>query len=564
MTDANYWKQLGERRLTRRSLVRGTLAGGVGLAGAALIGCGSAPSNAPASGGPAANTGGTPAKGAEETPVVSDAFVQLQTRDATSLDPGATTVYTVVQRVGLAYPRLLGCVLQDKTVPTSNKYVPSYITESWEAAGPQLTFKLKKGVKYQNIAPLNGRDFNADDVKFSLNRYMNDPKSLFQASYTDVVSVETPDKYTVVLKLKAPSRYLVSALASEQSLMTPPETAADYKTKVIGPGPFILEETTQGEGARYKKNPDFIGAAGIYYNRFLFKVITDAATRNAAMKTNQGDFIDSGGLSPADLKTVQGPTVKTYPLLDISGQMMTWNSKNPKWKDYRTRLAMSKAIDRQLMIDQTLQGAGSWPGPIPVDFGMYALTEAEVKAHNALKYDPAEAKKLWVAAGNPADLPVEYWFSSNGTLDGVQSEFMAKQWAQNLGIKTTLKTEDYAIYLPKKNTGGYPDMFSNGYSVPNWMDHLFFAYMPGGARNGSHFDVPEVTAMLNDLRQTLDDKEAAAKSRKIQLHIWDKYLPVTQRPTSTATGVYNAKLRNFYPGNYPVGAEWMLDSWKAK
>ena len=562
MSESNYWK-LGDRSVSRRSVLRGTAVGGLGLAGAALIGCGSGGSNAPAGGSPAAS-GAAPGKSAAETPVVSEAYVQLQTRDATTLDPTATTVYTVTQRVGLTYPRLLASVLQDKNVQTSNKYVPSYIVDSWEAAGPQITFKLKKGVKYQNIAPLNGREFNADDVKFSLDRYIKDPKSLFKSSYTDVTSVEAPDKYTIVLKLKAPSRYVVNVLASEQALILPPETVADYKSKVIGPGPFIHESTTQGEGSRYKKNPDFINASGIYYNNFLFKVITDAATRNAAMKTNQGDFIDSGGLAPADLKTVEGPSVKTYPFVDISGQMITWNSKNPKWKDYRTRLAMSKAFDRQLMIDQTLQGAGKFPGPIPTDFGMYALTDAEVKAHNVNKYDPAEAKKLWDAAGNPKDLPVEYYFSSNGTLDGVQSELMAKQWTQNLGVKVTLKTEAYEIYLPKKNVGGYPDMFSNGYSVPLWIDHLFFAYLPGGGRNGSLFDVPEVTKALEDLRQTLDDKEAAEKSRKIQLLIWDKYLPVAQRPTGTLSGVYNSKLRNFNVGNHPVGTEWMLDSWKVK
>ena len=137
-------------------------------------------------------------------------------------------------------------------------------------------------------------------------------------------------------------------------------------------------------------------------------------------------------------------------------------------------------------------------------------------------------------------------------------------WEQNLGVKVTLKTEAYEVYLPKKNTGGYPDMFSNGYTVPNWMDHLFFAYLPGGGRNGSKFEVAEITAALADLRATLDDNEAAAKSKKIQATILEKYLPITMKPTATTTGAYNAKLRNFFPGNYPVGSEWMVDSWKAK
>ena len=39
---------------------------------------------------------------------------------------------------------------------------------------------------------------------------------------------------------------------------------------------------------------------------------------------------------------------------------------------------------------------------------------------------------------------------------------------------------------------------------------------------------------------------------------------MTQLPTAVSTGVYNANLRNFKPGLYPPGLEWMLGSWKVK
>src|SRR5262249_51210281 len=149
------------------------------------------------------------------------------------------------------------------------------------------------------------------------------------------------------------------------------------------------------------------------------KVITDAATRNAALKTSNIDFIDSGGLTPSDVKGIQGPSVVVYPLISSSVTNTSWNMNNPRWKDYRLRLAMSKAFDRQAYIDQTLQGAGRWSGIVTVDQGKPALSEAEVKAHNVQKYDPAEAKKLWDAAGGEPNRAVEYYFNSNGTTDKV-------------------------------------------------------------------------------------------------------------------------------------------------
>lgn len=550
------------RTVGRRRLIRGGAVSGLGLAGAALVGCsGGTPTGPASTTAPGATTGGTTA----EQPVMSDAFVAVQTRDAPSLEPLDSNVYTIPERIGLVYPRLLFSALEDPKDQTSVKWVPSWAVQSWEQAdgGKTLTFKIKPGIKYQNIAPLNAREFTSADVKFSIDRYMKHPKSTFTNRFSDIDTIETPDKSTVVFKLKRPSRYLISSLGAETALISPPEIENDYKTKVIGPGPYIHEQYLQGEGSTLKKNPDFIDAKNIWYNRFLFKVMSDAASRNAAMKTGQVDF-GIGGLTQADLKSVEGPSVKTYPLLSASTTNITWNMKNPRWADYRIRLAMSKAFDRQVYIDQTLQAQGKWTGIVQVDFGKWALTEAEVKAHNVQKYDVAEAKKLFDAAGGKAGMAVEYYYSSNGTTDGIQAQFLQKAWEQNLGIKMTPKTEDYSIYLPKAYLGNYPDMCTTSYGIPNWMEHLFAPYLKGGNRNGSNFEDAETTKMLDDLKSTLDDKAAADLSKKIQLHIWEKHLPMTQRPTPVTTGVYNAKLRNFPTGNHPPGLEWTLGSWKVK
>ncbi|MGE3857383.1 MAG: ABC transporter substrate-binding protein [Dehalococcoidia bacterium] len=548
--------------------------GGAGLAGAALIGCGS---SQPA----ASNAGGgapAPAKSVEtpattDKPEMSEAFVLVQTRDAVSLEPLDANVYTIPERIGLVYPRLLFSQLDNPSDPAATKWVPSYAIQSMEATdgGNTLTFKVKPGVKYQNIAPLNGREFTSADIKFSIERYMNHEKSSFKNRFSDIDKIETPDKLTVVFKTKRPSRYLISSLGAESALISPPELEKEYKTKAIGPGPFIHEQYLQGEGSTFKKNPDYIDAKNIWYNKYLVKVITDAATRLAALKTGQVDFIDSAALTPSDLKGLEGTPVKTFENISASGTNITWNMTNPKWADYRLRLAMSKAFDREAYIAQTQQGRGKWNGIVNTDLGKMGFTPDELKANNVFKYDPAEAKKLWEAAGGKAGLEVEFYHSSNGTTDGVQSQFMAKQWKENLGINVTLKTEDYSIYLPKAYLGlagpggGYKDMCTTSYSIPNWHEHLFAPYLKGGNRNGSNFEDAEYQKMADDLKATLDDKAAFEKARAMQTYLWEKKLPMAQRPTPIAYNGYNAKLKNFpMPGNYPPGMEWMYNSWKTK
>ncbi|MDA0301550.1 MAG: ABC transporter substrate-binding protein [Chloroflexi bacterium] len=398
MSDRRDWNGRG---LSRRSLLRGAAVGGAGLAGAALMGCGS--SSPPPS--YSAPSGGTPftsvAPPTGDQPQMSESFVLVQTRDALSLEPLDAHVYAIPERIVLVYPRLLFSELADPANAASTRWIPSYVMQSYETTdgGKQLTFKLKQGVKYQNIAPLNGREFTSADVKFSIDRCMKHPKSTFGNRFSDISTIETPDKYTVVFKLKAPSRYLISSLGAETALISPPETENEYKTKAIGPGPYIHEQYLQGEGSTLKNNPDYIDAKNIWFNRYQIKVMTDAATRNAALKTGHADWIDRPALTPSDVKTLEGPTVKIYESISASTTNISWNMKNPKFADYRLRVAMSKAFDRQLYIDQTLQANGKWTGIVPVDFGKMSLTSDEVKAHNVMKYDPAEAKKLFDAAG---------------------------------------------------------------------------------------------------------------------------------------------------------------------
>ena len=324
---SRYW----QRPIGRRALLRSAAVGSAGLAGAALIGCGGGNTAAPTA------TSAAPAKSVAtasgEQPQISESFVLVQTRDAVSLEPLDSNVYTVPQRIGLVYPRLLYSQLENLNDPASVKWVPSYAVQSFENAdgGKTMTFKLKPGVKYQNIAPLSGREFTSADVKFSVERYMNHARSSFKNRFDDISTIETPDKNTVVFKLKQPSRYLVSSLGAESALMTPPELENDYKTKAVGPGPYIHEQYLQGEGSTYKKNPDYIDAKNIWFNRYLIKVITDAAARNAALKTNQVDYVDSATLTPADVKSLEGPTIKTFENISASSVNITWNTKNPKW-----------------------------------------------------------------------------------------------------------------------------------------------------------------------------------------------------------------------------------------
>src|SRR5207249_1345186 len=116
---------------------------------------------------------------------------------------------------GLAY----GALVQNKPGylgPSSNADVVPNLAESWEFSpdGTQITFKLRRGVKWQNKAPLSGRGFDSGDVVANWKRY--EAKGGNRVSHANaanpnapIVSVTASDPYTAVYKLKEPTSYIL-------------------------------------------------------------------------------------------------------------------------------------------------------------------------------------------------------------------------------------------------------------------------------------------------------------------------------------------------------------------
>src|SRR6478735_6142937 len=116
--------------------------------------------------------------------------------------------------------------------------VTPLLAESWEVS-PDLTtytFKLRKGVKFQN-----GEPFNAQAVKFSFDRAgaeksTNKDKRTFANLSTQVV-----DDYTVVVINKEIDPDLPFVLGQATAVIVEPKSADNKATKPIGTGPYKLD-----------------------------------------------------------------------------------------------------------------------------------------------------------------------------------------------------------------------------------------------------------------------------------------------------------------------------------
>src|SRR5215813_370122 len=72
------------------------------------------------------------------------------------------------------------------------------LAESWEFQGKRWVFKLKKGIKFHNGAPLTSKD-----VAFSVEKMRDEKGGSLQApNFSDVTEIQTPDDQTVIFVTK--------------------------------------------------------------------------------------------------------------------------------------------------------------------------------------------------------------------------------------------------------------------------------------------------------------------------------------------------------------------------
>ena len=187
-----------------------------------------------------------------------DSVVMGMTLEPPGLDP-TTSAAAAIAEVTLYN------VYETLTKIREDGSVAPLLAESWQAS-PDLktiTFKLRKGVVFQN-----GEPFNSAAVKFSYDRAAaptstNKDKSLFQ----NMALVETPDADTVVVNMKTPEPNLPFLLGQASASIVEPKSAPTDSTKPVGTGPYVLAAWAKGSSITLNKWPDYRDAPAIKLNK---------------------------------------------------------------------------------------------------------------------------------------------------------------------------------------------------------------------------------------------------------------------------------------------------------
>jgi peptide/nickel transport system substrate-binding protein len=440
--------------------------------------------------------------------------------DPPVLDPRLTQSVGLYQFAGLTSNRLVRYVFPDEASGPVDMGLKGDLAESWTSSPDYRiwTFKLRQGVKWHNVAPLNGREFTSADVKYCFEAFAKEGVQTF--NFKEIEGIETPDKYTVRLHMQTPNVFVAHSLAEPIAVIFPKEILeedGDLKKRQIGTGPYILKEHTRKVRVVLQRNPDYWDKGRPYVDEYIILITPDDATRKAAFRTKQADFIWTA--SPSEVEALR----KTNPDLVAQSYHNTWvpwglamAQDKPPFNDVRVRRAFAMAIDRQKQVDTVYEGHGILGWGVPYIYYQDKRPTAE-QFGPWWQYKPAEAKKLLAEAGHPNGFSTTLFYYEYFPQMTSQVQLVQAELKKNLNVDVKITKMDYTTYY-----GRYADLkweglswgFQSGHAVG--VDERTYQYMHSkSTKNFFRVNDPQIDELTVKLRQTPDPKEQRVITKKI-------------------------------------------------
>ncbi|MQA94412.1 MAG: ABC transporter substrate-binding protein [Streptosporangiales bacterium] len=483
--------------------------------------------------------------------------------DGTTLDPHESPSFNTQERVGMTYGRLLRHKIGPDQPYGALKLEPDLAT-SWDISedGLTYTFHLREGVKWQNVAPVNGREFVADDVIATFERIRE--KGFQVGALGPVTKMTAKDDHTVELKLSKPFAPLLNNMADQFMWIIPKEGAEgkfELQTKAIGTGPFILEKWERNVAATYKKNPDYWEKGKPYLDRVVFKVVPDQGARIAAYRSGETQLV--GATTDEEAVALERSVAGTRVLNLLSGTPVNLflNVDHKPLDDVRVRKALSMAIQRKSMKDAIFKG-GQYGGPVAVSLKQWALPDAELAQLQPT--NPTEAKRLLAEAGYPNGLDLKLMVTQGyGPLYPRVAEWLVEDFAK-IGVRAKIEVVEYATYFTSRWPKQQYEM-SVGPQTPflepdYWLRDQLHS---DGPRNWMGVNDPKLDKMVEEQTQIMDPKERAEKIKEIQRYVLEQALPPVQVWNHPTKVLLHQEVKRFHP-QPEYGYPELRETWLAQ
>ena len=281
------------------------------------------------------------------------------------------------------------------------------------------TFVLKDGIKFHN-----GREINASDVKYSLERVTNPETRSPGAGFFNMIEgfgtwnngegdglsgVKAIDEKTVEITLSRPDATFGHIMALNFASVVPREaveaSGEDFGREPIGSGAYRLREWTPGQNVVFERFEEYHRDGVPKLDQVTFGIGLEPTVALLRLENGEADILGDG-IPPAQFLQVMDDPDRADNIVE-GGQLhtgyVTMNTQMEPFDNVEVRRAMNMAINKKRIIQMINGRAVPANQPLPPTMPGYA------DDYEGYPYDPDKARAALADAGYPDGFSTELY-----------------------------------------------------------------------------------------------------------------------------------------------------------
>ncbi|MDQ3696136.1 MAG: ABC transporter substrate-binding protein [Chloroflexota bacterium] len=417
-----------------------------------------------------------------------------------------TSTWSTWEGIHFLYDRLL-------TFDENEDLQPGLAT-AWEISedGLEYTLTLRDSVTFHDGTP-----FNAEAVRFNIQRHLDQVDSAFYTSFEPVEEMEIVDDATIVLRLReVRPNFIYEGLPQWGALQLSPtayeEGTAAFDANPVGTGPFRFESYEPGSEIRFVRNEEYWAGAPAL-ERVIVRIIPEPSVQLIELESGN---VDISEIQPIDVAAMEAAGLTIESTIAPGANFVSLNVSQAPTDELAVRQAIARAIDRDAIIETVL-------------FGYAEKSRAGVNSASAfyseevpmIEYNPEEAAQIledpgWVMGANgirerDGQPLTVHLASTEYTNWGLMNQIIQEQLA-SIGIGAEISSAEWNAYLDawRENQGGWNVTFHSQGSITGRTAVIQASWVPNDYWTITQIDdatAPELVAVAEELQALSDEFE---------------------------------------------------------